>query len=331
MKALRKIWVIIFLNVFSGQGVDAATIDIELAYFSKVNHLVNQGRYEQAAEQWHRLTIAFLSSEARLGQRHMWQYAGLSEALAAMAADKANKVSAYQYWADSTRYLMTGGTNWMLMKKKLHRRFELANTQLSSQLQIADVVASVDIQWQQELNILQVWNEKLAMFSFASPKLGMVEDRSFYTQDNITDESKRQGRRGQGSPYGKKLSGLKSDFSQEQQFVPNHGEVSPVSDHHSSTTLPQTAVSSTEIIKATSVKDNLESTVISAAIEPLDFEEENVSVLPSLSLEASAGLVPEHAEPEIMIGILPRGILDRAENTGVKAIQRRSFAPVPDE
>lgn len=134
----RLVLVVCALTLMPLRG-NASAVDVELNYYTKANHLVNAGRYQQASEQWHRLTILFLSSEAKLGRKRMWQFAGLSEALAAISADKANDAMAYQYWADSTRYLMTGGTNWKQMRKKLHRRYEHANTLLSTQLQVADL------------------------------------------------------------------------------------------------------------------------------------------------------------------------------------------------
>lgn len=198
----------------------ASAVDVELAYYTKANHLVNAGRYQQASEQWHRLSILFLSSEAKLGRKRMWQYAGLSEALAAISADKANDAMAYQYWADSTRYLMTGGTNWKQMKKKLHRRYEHANTLLSTQLQVADLASSIDSEWENELAVLQSWDEKLLLFSFESPKLGLADrqDRGATIQPVPTAPNVSPAY--QPPQGGKKLSGLNTSYSKEQHVIP---------------------------------------------------------------------------------------------------------------
>ncbi|KXI22252.1 hypothetical protein [Photobacterium sanguinicancri] len=153
------------------RAVIASPVDVEISLYSKATFLAKSGRYKQAAEQYHRLSILFLSSEAKLGRKNMWQYAGLAEALAAIAADKTNSAKAYQYWADSMRYFMTGGTNWDQMKQKLHMRYEAANTQLSTQLQINDFTATIDEHWQNELDTLQAWDEKLNFFSFTSLNL----------------------------------------------------------------------------------------------------------------------------------------------------------------
>lgn len=199
-------------------NVLAAAIDVELSPFSKATHLVSVGRYQQASEHWHQTTISILGSEARLGRNRMWQYAGLSEALAAMAADKENDAIAYQYWADSTRFLMMGGTNWEQMRKRLHQRYERANTQLSTQLQITDVVSSIDEEWQKELSILQIWEEKLALFSYTSPQLGLHEKQSYVADPVITTPVPKTYY--QPSSGNKKLSGMKTQFRKDSQFVP---------------------------------------------------------------------------------------------------------------
>ncbi|MGF1736297.1 hypothetical protein [Photobacterium satsumensis] len=200
---------------------NASAVDVELNYYSKASHLVNAGRYQQASQQWHRLTILFLSSEAKLGRKRMWQYAGLSEALAAISADKANDAIAYQYWADSTRYLMTGGTNWKQMKKKLHRRYEHANTLLSTQLQVADLAASIDSEWENELAVLQSWDEKLSLFSFESPKLGLTDRQERLTSSQPVTIQPKVNPVYQPPQGGKKLSGLNTSYSKEQHVIPS--------------------------------------------------------------------------------------------------------------
>ncbi|MGR5061388.1 hypothetical protein [Photobacterium sp. DNB22_13_2] len=198
----------------------ASAVDVELNYYSKASHLVNAGRYQQASVQWHRLTILFLSSEAKLGRKRMWQYAGLSEALAAISADKDNDAMAYQYWADSTRYLMTGGTNWKQMKKKLHRRYEHANTLLSTQLQVADLASSIDSEWEKELAVLQSWDEKLSIFSFESPKLGLADRQERDILNQATSIQPKVSPVYQPPQGGKKLSGLNTSHSKELHVIP---------------------------------------------------------------------------------------------------------------
>ncbi|WP_299013182.1 hypothetical protein [uncultured Photobacterium sp.] len=204
--------------LFSGSAYPAA-VYVELTPYSKATYLVNIGRNTQASERWHQLTITFLSSESKLGRQNMWQHAGLSEALAAIAADRENNAIAYQYWADSTRYLMTGGTNWEQMRKKLHLRYERANRQLSTQLHVTDLAVSFDDEWQKELSILQVWDEKLAIFSFQSPKLGLRDNTNIELDIMPTPHGQLmdiyEPRSG-----GSKLSGLNTEFKQEMHLIP---------------------------------------------------------------------------------------------------------------
>ncbi|MGF1683609.1 hypothetical protein [Photobacterium minamisatsumaniensis] len=377
----------------------AATVDVALSHYTKATHLASLGRYEQASEQWHRLTIIFLSSEAKLGRKRMWQYAGLSEALAAVAADKANNADAYQYWADSTRYLMTGGTNWDQMRKKLHRRYERANTLLSTQLQVADLASSIDAEWQQELTTLQVWDEKLGLYRFKSPKLGLQDARDYQVPSNIQPAPIQkpvtvyQPRTG-----GKKLSGLNKTFSNEQQFVPvveptldvvpdqakernlkqSQGaetqklstEKVEVIDTESSVTrhlivtdagikldtapvmskgiiiAPDARLAADEqlkkgpvkivkveeaVIEIDAIEVGAEDAVIATPIEALEFEEQAVG--PVSTAEATPDPLEEKEATklnEFNTTIIPRANLDSSDSRGVKAIQRRSFAPVTE-
>ncbi|OZS44752.1 hypothetical protein [Photobacterium sanguinicancri] len=202
------------------RAVIASPVDVEISLYSKATFLAKSGRYKQAAEQYHRLSILFLSSEAKLGRKNMWQYAGLAEALAAIAADKTNSAKAYQYWADSMRYFMTGGTNWDQMKQKLHMRYEAANTQLSTQLQINDFTATIDEHWQNELDTLQAWDEKLNFFSFTSPQLGLVDRQQVGSSSVNLSGTKPQVGYQPPSSSGKKLSGLNNSFTQNKQFQP---------------------------------------------------------------------------------------------------------------
>ncbi|MBC7002225.1 hypothetical protein BIZ37_06625 [Photobacterium sp. BZF1] len=227
MNSVYRLVIVFCTLVLMPLQASASAVDVELNYYTKANHLVNAGRYKQASEQWHRLTILFLSSEAKLGRKRMWQFAGLSEALAAISADKANDAMAYQYWADSTRYLMTGGTNWKQMRKKLHRRYEHANTLLSTQLQVADLASSIDSEWENELAVLQSWDEKLSIFSFESPKLGLADRQVQATGVQPVAAIPAVNPVYQPPQGGKKLSGLNTSYSKEQHVIPTGVKIEP--------------------------------------------------------------------------------------------------------
>lgn len=206
--------------------VCARVVDINLSLYGKGTMLANSPREKQSAEYWHQLSNKIIASEAQLGAQAMWQYAGLSEALAAIAANKRNDIKAYEYWSNSTRYLLTGGTEWPQMQKRLHQRYEQINTQLSSQLIASDIGISLDNKWQQELTILQVWDSKLGVFTFKGPKLGLKSKGNSTSLVSVPNAIPAKGYYSTrsintlGNSDKKKLTGLSSSFSRGKSFTP---------------------------------------------------------------------------------------------------------------
>jgi len=326
----------------------AEPVNMELKYYSKASHYLGQGKYKLAANQWHQLSLVFLRSEAKLGNRHMWQYAGLAEALAAMSAEKTNDVIAYQYWADSGRYLMTGGTNWPLVQKQLHQRFETTNTQLSAFMQVNDLAANDSDQWQQDLSILQVWNDKLAVFTFTSPKLGLSGKR------NVTAVSQPQpvvNYKGAFQPN-KKLSGLGAATFRGNQITP---VVTPI-EVNASISENNSAIS--ESNSATSVNNSAKTSVSKIAVSGLSQPVADLSLAIDIDLPAvehdplvevneidpksnvktalkPTSRVEVEVDKEVGVAVnpmqdnpLPRGNMATIKDENVEALQRRSFAPV---
>lgn len=345
----HKIKLMLFIGLITLWGqitpVQAAVEDVELSLYSKATYLVSQGEYKQASERWHQLTIIILSSEAKLGRKKMWQYAGLSDALAAISADKNNNAEAYQYWADSTRYLMTGGINWEKMRKNLHRRYERSKTQLSSQLQINDLSAGIDEKWQQELTTLQVWDDKLSIFSFNAPKLGLQENVSKQVQpaSAVIPQAVYQP----PSATGKKLSGIKTQFNYEENFIPvsagvdNDKVVSNDAAKNSTAVVDKNVavndgsgnnieisesvnkekdnVTVEQVISVNVSTSNKKLNVVLSPVEEIKFKENEVTHINNNVIDNSEGDVDNP---------LPKGNLATIEETNVKALQRRSFAPV---
>ncbi len=287
---------------FSINACYAGALDIELLPHSKATYLASRGRNIQAAEQWHKLTLIFLRSEAKLGQKKMWQYAGISEALAAIAADKANNVIAYQYWADSTRYLMTGGTNWEQMKARLYHRYKTADLQLSTFLRMNELSSSADEQWQKELATLQIWDEKLDLFSFESPKLGL---KAQFSSEPVSTSVPPRAVYYAPSVPGKKLSGLKESFTREKHLIPTeHSQVAPSS-------APQSSV---RVEKAPAVQKIIFETQVESRDRLIDAD--RVVVFPAGSQKT------DKQNP------LARGSLVPTEGNNVEALQRRGVNPV---
>ncbi|WP_299494609.1 hypothetical protein [uncultured Shewanella sp.] len=215
---------ILLLSASWHSAVLAVTKELDLTPYTKTNYLLSKGRYKQVAEHWDKLSILLLANRNGLDQQTMWQSAGLAAALASIAADKNNDPIAYQYWADSTRYLLTGGTNWQQVQAHLHQRLETANTQLSVVLQVNDVTGGLDESLEKELSVLQVWDDKLDFFAFTAPKLGLNK----YTEPSQTNQAAsnvRQTNRARpthqekSNGQQKKLSGFDANFSQTQSFI----------------------------------------------------------------------------------------------------------------
>ncbi|MCL1125242.1 hypothetical protein [Shewanella surugensis] len=228
IKSLRLwVMVIFILMIVLDPMAMAVTKDLDLSPYTKTNYLLSKGRYKQASEHWDKLSVMFLANRNNLDQQTMWQSAGLAAALATIAADKNNDPIAYQYWADSTRYLLTGGTNWQQLQAYLHQRLETANTQLSVVLQVNDVTGGLDENLEKELSVLQVWDDKLNFFQFVAPKLGLNKYSDPQSRQAVSPPNARQINRSQGQKKGqqKKLSGFDANFSQTQSFIATPGAI----------------------------------------------------------------------------------------------------------
>lgn len=220
-KCYRWAITLVSLGLLISLAAYAQPQPLSLKPFSKGNYLVKKGAYDQAATHWHQLSIQFMSNSQNLSPQQMWQGAGLAASLAAIAADKAQDPIAYQYWADSTRYLLTGGTNWSQLQQQLHQRFETANTQLSVAMQVNDINAGIDASLDLELSVLQVWNDKLAVFEFTSPRLGLnrLEQNSDITAVVANPYSAEQPLQNAQNSGEKKLSGIQTNVSQTPAFT----------------------------------------------------------------------------------------------------------------
>ncbi|WP_413113477.1 hypothetical protein [Thaumasiovibrio sp. DFM-14] len=293
--------------------VYANAVDITLSHYSKATYLASQGQYLQAAEQWHRLTVAFLSAEATLGRKKMWQHAGLSEALAAMSADRANDAVAYQYWADSTRYLMTGGADWSQMQKQLHRRYEQMNTMLATQLQVTDLAASIDSEWQQDLTTLQIWRDKLEVFQFRQPRLGL-KDKTISQRDTNQFPPAQPIPALRHPPRGKKLSGLRTNHGGEQHITPSEvaeNELELELDSPNIAPLSDTSISGVAVEAEKTLKG--EKTALPEGNSPLPEDDANNNVItPSQSGNVARQLVVKEAQVKVEASpTMSKGIIVR--------------------
>lgn len=335
---------IVMLSIHSPL-VYARVVDINLSLYGKGTMLANSSREKQSAEYWHQLSNKIIASEAKLGTQAMWQYAGLSEALAAIAANKRNDIKAYEYWSNSTRYLLTGGTEWPQMQKSLHQRYEQINTQLSSQLIASNIGISLDNQWQQELTILQVWDSKLGVFTFKGPKLGLKSKGNSASTISVSNTIPAKGYHStrsihtSGNSDKKKLTGLSSDFSRGKSFTPTvtteevkegsviseallENEIMPQVQPEQKPLLTPKKIEKTTEIKQSQV-------VIITPDEEFDYRlvEQDKNQLEKKVEEMAKSQTIE----EIEYNPIHKANMGNVDGNKVKALQRRTFIPIPIE
>lgn len=262
--------------------------------------LLNQNRYAQAANAFHAQTNRMLTLENQLGAKKMWQAAGLAEVLAASAAEKNNDPIAYEYWANSVRYFLMGGSSWQQIQSQLHQQFEQANTQLNVNMTQGDVGANVDNNWLQLLSLLEVWDNKLGFFSYQSPSSELASEvitPQFAPQNNT--QVTRSGEQLKQYQPTKKLQ-ITSGFRHTQTFMP---QVEPQkSEDRSSNKTNKKA----EVIDPIVISES----IVSA--ESVQFQETNVTKMESTP-------------------VIRGNVIGTNSTQGVEASQRRSFAPIEDE
>ncbi len=286
----RYRWIITFasLSLLFSLVVYAVPQNLSLKPFSKGNYLLKKGAYDQAAAHWHQLSILFMSNSQQLSPQQMWQSAGLAASLAAIAADKAQDPIAYQYWADSTRYLLTGGTNWSELQQQLHQRFETANTQLSVAMQVNDINAGIDASLDLELNVLQEWDDRLQLFAFSSPRIGLNRLEQNHPVTPVSNPySAEQAEKAAGSGN-RKLSGMQTTVSQQPSFT-----LAPKAIEQSDDSQPDTTIEPPSERVATKV--DASATGISAASQ---------------------------------LSPMAKGNLSPSQNPTVSAIQKRQIEPI---
>ncbi|AYV22824.1 MULTISPECIES: hypothetical protein [Vibrio] len=319
---------LLFLFSFA-TSTSAQVQDVELRVFSQPTLLAGNGRFKQAAEQYHRLSLQILASEAKLGTEKMWQYAGLAEALATVCANLDNDPKAYEYWANSVRYLLTGGTEWSQMQQYLHQKNEQANTQLLTQMQTFDVAGGYDQSWENDAAVLQVWQEKLNLFAFSGPKIGLKSTRTQTSLPSSTPPPVAT----QTVPGQKKLKGIESNFSQSQGFVPKPAsqpnETPEGINNAAPTSAPARAVvTNRHLIQTSPAPAENEVTIIATPIDEFDYEAAERDEINALANEADLGDLDNTLSTERQV---PRANIGAESSSGVEAVQRRSFAPVPVE
>ncbi|MCP4325176.1 MAG: hypothetical protein GY787_25700 [Alteromonadales bacterium] len=136
--------------------------------------LLSQGRFKQASERYHTQSIIVLTQGSVFGTKEVWKLAGLLEGVAAIAAEKNADPVAYEYWANSVKYFLLGGSSWSLYQRQLHGKYQQINTLLQSSMGQSNAGPMLDNAWLQEFTIMEVWDKRLNLFSYSSPKPGLT-------------------------------------------------------------------------------------------------------------------------------------------------------------
>ena len=182
--------------------------------------LLGQGRYAQAADSFHTQSTIVLTLEKQLGAKGMWQVAGLSEGLAAIAAEKNNDPIAYEYWSNSVRYFLMSGGSWEQLQSELHQEFEQSSTRLQVNMAPGDTGVSLDNTWLQLFSLVEVWQNRLDYFSYRAPSSDLAQPVVKGVQQKIPQKKASSGSQLRQYSQKKQLQ-LNDAFKTKQAFKPD--------------------------------------------------------------------------------------------------------------
>lgn len=211
---MRKLIVLIFFVISCPVwAMNQTSIDL----LSTPTLLLSQGRYAQAATLMHQQANRALSLEHKIGTQEMWQTAGLADALAAMAAEKAKDPAAYEYWSNSVRYFLMGGSNWNQYSQQLLIDYKAFDARFSIATNSGGPTAFVDDAWIQFASLIDIWEQKLDFFRYESPSAGLIQKQPTNTLPTPRSAKPSGEQLKQYTPNSKLI--LNKDFSNKQTFV----------------------------------------------------------------------------------------------------------------
>jgi hypothetical protein len=211
---MRKLIVLIFFVISCPVwAMNQTSIDL----LSTPTLLLSQGRYAQAATLMHQQANRALSLEHKIGTQEMWQTAGLADALAAMAAEKAKDPAAYEYWSNSVRYFLMGGSNWNQYSQQLLIDYKAFDARFSIATNSGGPTAFVDDAWIQFASLIDIWEQKLDFFRYESPSAGLIQKQPTNTLPTPRSAKPSGEQLKQYTPNSKLM--LNKDFSNKQTFV----------------------------------------------------------------------------------------------------------------
>lgn len=209
----RLITLILFAVSFPTWALSQTSIDL----LSTPTLLLSQGRYSQAATLMHQQANRALSLESQIGTKEMWQTAALADALAAMAAEKVEDPVAYEYWSNSVRYFLMGGSNWNQYRQQLQVDYKAFDAQFSIATNSDGPSAYVDDAWIQFSSLIDIWDQKLNFFRYESPSAGLIRKQPANTIPTASGPRSSGEQLKQYTPNSKLM--LNKDFSNKQTFI----------------------------------------------------------------------------------------------------------------
>ncbi|NOH79683.1 hypothetical protein F0231_07985 [Vibrio sp. RE86] len=267
--------------------------------------LLSQGRYAQASSAFHTQANKALVLEKSIGREEMWRAAGLLEAIAAMSAEKQSDPAAYEYWANSVRYFLMGGTTWEELKRSIRQDYEQVSSIIGVNIVPGDSGFTVDDATLQFYSFVEIWDTKLQFFLYNAPKSGLINQAQTNLAAPSTESNSTTGQQlKQYSPNSKLMIG--NNFSEKQSFVvaPSEVEMTQQGDEAQS-------------VSESDVEQRIETTVATPIDAPILIEEVEKEEKAKETLNA----------PQQQIS---RGNADADITKPVQATQRRSFAPVTE-
>lgn len=264
--------------------------------------LLSQGRYAQASSAFHTQANKALVLEKSIGREEMWRAAGLLEAIAAMSAEKQSDPAAYEYWANSVRYFLMGGTTWEELKRSIRQDYEQVSSIIGVNIVPGDSGFTVDDATLQFYSFVEIWDSKLQFFLYNAPKSGLV-NRDNLTAPSTESSSTTGQQLKQYSPNSKLMIG--NNFSENQSFVVTPSEVGTTQKGDE-----------TQLVPENDIEQRIETTVATPIDAPIMIEE-----------------IEREEEKETLNAPqqqISRGNADADITKPVQATQRRSFAPVTE-
>ena len=231
---MNRVWILLLVMSFPSYALNQASIDL----LSTPTLMVSQGRYIQAANLMHQQANRALSMEPKLGTKQMWLTAGLADALAAIAAEKSQDPIAYEYWSNSVRYFLMGGSNWLEYKQQLQSEYNQFNARFSVATNSGDASGFMNDSWVQLSSLIDIWDQKLGVFNYDAPATGLIASPPPQVKGSNRPLAKGDQLK-QYTPNGKLM--LNNEFSNKPTFVVEPSPTSKSTNSEVKAANPQTS------------------------------------------------------------------------------------------